>query len=768
MKLGNLFKSSLAVGLAVGIGLATIPQLAQATITQPAANACDPAPNGQRPANWGGDFAACTCSTARPAKLDASGCAIRTERATLMSSSCNNYGCPSGTWPMVVPTAEGIQAGCGPMSARGGNIKVTCQQMGMADAGYVKITAPTGQPAWTDDSHIGNRSRTDADLATTRESVDLNNMALSAIGEGSQSPQQFVDAWKNGSQGKNPTDVDKTTTGLVQQGSDGFLEKGRNHLDVSKKSSNISKVGNDSLDYTSAENTANTNKAVTLTAQMSDTAGSQVVNTMGQMNQLNASQPDKNQADVYRAAAATADAAAVQQSITGTVELAGAITMGVRLAQHSADKKNVQSDASAIKDQIDDDTSGTDKALATKVGRQGAGHAGADGKVDYEAYGENADNRQTLYERMSKQGVDLNKGYSLDAMDANQNRCTDQQQRMTSTSIIMQHLDTYGFRMVGGKWVDEGGLQAGPDGNPSHPRLRNLITQHCSEQIYKNRITSFRAKGGEMKQDVDTITTKVVTEQSKGISEAGQGLLIHSLAAAMHAGQVAAQEVMAGNLRDLANKYSATAKDAPTVDTSFDPLAFNEGTGTGNTGTIVGNGSTGQFAAGAEDDKAGDEKAPNLGPGLNTGPLGNDLAKTGPDPGAFSPGDAGGKGGSSGVGGVDGASTSAATADKGADPDAAQYADMSGRGAGYGSGSTFAAGGGRKGKAGGNNGIDLNSILGQLLPGKGGDEKKDSILDYGGRGPAGGADSFLDRNVNIFDRIHDAYQDRGRKGVVGF
>ncbi|MEK6827086.1 MAG: hypothetical protein AABX99_01220 [Nanoarchaeota archaeon] len=42
------------------------------------------------------------------------------------------------------------------------------------------------------------------------------------------------------------------------------------------------------------------------------------------------------------------------------------------------------------------------------------------------------------------------------------------------------------------------------------------------------------------------------------------------------------------------------------------------------------------------------------------------------------------------------------------------------------------------------------------------------ILDYGARGPASGAPaSLLDRNANLFERIHIIYQIKHRKGLVG-
>jgi hypothetical protein len=88
-----------------------------------------------------------------------------------------------------------------------------------------------------------------------------------------------------------------------------------------------------------------------------------------------------------------------------------------------------------------------------------------------------------------------------------------------------------------------------------------------------------------------------------------------------------------------------------------------------------------------------------------------------------------------------------------------------------GGGSSGGAYGGGKGVGGSDPSIDLNSMLAQFMP-KAEDEKKDDegILEVGFRKPASAVNesgSFLDKNADIFQRIHQTYQDKHGRGAVG-
>jgi hypothetical protein len=107
--------------------------------------------------------------------------------------------------------------------------------------------------------------------------------------------------------------------------------------------------------------------------------------------------------------------------------------------------------------------------------------------------------------------------------------------------------------------------------------------------------------------------------------------------------------------------------------------------------------------------------------------------------------------------------TAAATGDTG--DGQPKMADTRGAGNYEGGGALAGVGGGGGGGA---KDPDLSGLLAQFLPKKDEDKPTNGIMDFGGRGPAGdGPVSLLDKNVNIFERIHQTYQDKNRRGKVG-
>lgn len=125
-------------------------------------------------------------------------------------------------------------------------------------------------------------------------------------------------------------------------------------------------------------------------------------------------------------------------------------------------------------------------------------------------------------------------------------------------------------------------------------------------------------------------------------------------------------------------------------------------------------------------------------------------------------GPAGGGGSPAGVGGTSPA-TSQGEAEAGA-----RYAAMDKNGSRYdgGGGGGYSGGGG--GGGGGGNGPDLSGLLAQFLPKKDEDRLQNGIMSFGERGPAGQEGfSVLDKNTNIFERIHETYQEKNKRGHVG-
>ncbi len=152
----------------------------------------------------------------------------------------------------------------------------------------------------------------------------------------------------------------------------------------------------------------------------------------------------------------------------------------------------------------------------------------------------------------------------------------------------------------------------------------------------------------------------------------------------------------------------------------------------------------------------------------------NDIASGAPPAGHFTPGGGGGGGGALGGGGLSGGGGggsgggAAEEAASGATPaDGGKSADR------YTASTSYGTPGGRGGSA--EKGIDFGSMLEQFLPKKDDESgSKNGILDFGaGQGAQGGGagaarnGSLLDKNVNIFKRVHDTYQDKQRAGNVG-
>jgi hypothetical protein len=84
----------------------------------------------------------------------------------------------------------------------------------------------------------------------------------------------------------------------------------------------------------------------------------------------------------------------------------------------------------------------------------------------------------------------------------------------------------------------------------------------------------------------------------------------------------------------------------------------------------------------------------------------------------------------------------------------------------------YSAGGGGvggSGGGGGNAGMDFTGMLSQFLPKAEDQGPKNGILDFGARAPAQTAlpSSLLDASANLFERVHEAYQSKNRKGQVG-
>lgn len=181
---------------------------------------------------------------------------------------------------------------------------------------------------------------------------------------------------------------------------------------------------------------------------------------------------------------------------------------------------------------------------------------------------------------------------------------------------------------------------------------------------------------------------------------------------------------------------------------------------------------SGSETTSTQDANSGDSDTPVNGLGSGND-VGTDQVTEGPAPGGFkaAAGGGGSGGGSSGGGGAAGGGGGGGAAPS--EESKAGYASEFGTKERYESGGAGAGGrgGAGAGGAGKETGVDLNGLLAQFLPKT--DEEmvnKNGILDFAGgaRAPAAVEEaSYLDKNADLFQRIHETMSEKNRKGHVG-
>jgi len=271
----------------------------------------------------------------------------------------------------------------------------------------------------------------------------------------------------------------------------------------------------------------------------------------------------------------------------------------------------------------------------------------------------------------------------------------------------------------------------------------------------------------DCERKVNQTLNAMISQQETVAQEAQQGAFASTMSALKQAvtsytsnQAFIASKTEANNLRAIENTQSNIAQ----TQNALDALTLN-------------NGVYGDAAATAEDgelnsgDQIADNTLPNGDLGAPNEPAGGTEMGTPPIAGAFreskTPG--GSVAGGGGLGGGGGGAPSAGNQDEGK---AAYAAGFEGKDR-YESAGTMVsrggAGGGAKADSGG--GMDFNSLLAQFLPKSGAEEPAgQGILEYaGGRSPASAQpeDSYLDRNADIFQRIHQTYQEKQARRQLG-
>ncbi len=260
-------------------------------------------------------------------------------------------------------------------------------------------------------------------------------------------------------------------------------------------------------------------------------------------------------------------------------------------------------------------------------------------------------------------------------------------------------------------------------------------------------------------KEADALAKSAINEQSTAYSTAKQAMAQNLITGSVAMLNGAATIAAANQMKSAAQKLqtASTYGNLPTytpgqITGAGDPLG-------GGATTITGDGSTAATGAASGDTASNSD---------GTGGLGDPYALPQPaaapsnTPDVKTTAAGGGAPGGGGGGGMGGANTSPNTGTAEGDPQA-RMAD-NGRGASYeGSGGGFRGGG----AGGGKGGADLSSLLAQFLPKKEDETSKNGILDYKKRAIASDDSSLLDRNANLFERIHNTYQAKQKSRTVG-
>ena len=255
---------------------------------------------------------------------------------------------------------------------------------------------------------------------------------------------------------------------------------------------------------------------------------------------------------------------------------------------------------------------------------------------------------------------------------------------------------------------------------------------------------------------------------------------IAAMKTALTAAQSAAAAIVAKNNQKAAEKNVALARQAAktTSDNTFgfDPnsLAPAQQPPQFDPNAMAANGTTDSGAATTTD---------NVDPNAPTGALlgdGNDLSGgddslNAPTAGAFKEGTtAGGPGGGAPGAGATGGGSGGGTPTA-QDESKAAYASEFGTKERYesgGGGGYAPKTGGAAAAKGGDSGIDLNGLLAQFLPKADDESAKHSILDsvaFGGNRHIATEEpaSYLDKNADLFQRIHETMSEKNRRGQLG-
>ena len=290
-------------------------------------------------------------------------------------------------------------------------------------------------------------------------------------------------------------------------------------------------------------------------------------------------------------------------------------------------------------------------------------------------------------------------------------------------------------------------------------------TQAAQIAARQGEATAHQAK---VQEQLGTITTEAAAEQTTTAQQVSAAKLMPMMMAAT-------QMLTATSSMTSAGMLLKQASDLASKKTASGPLVVvDSGSGTSN-GSATGPERTPSAITGAaesQDPNSQDGNVadavppPDAGTPFAPSPTGGDIAGNVPQPDANATGAGNGDNGAAGDGGGAGlsASTSPASAvdEPSKDP---QLADVPTDQTNYAASGGGGAGGGGGGDSSGN--LDLNSLLGQLLPKQDEDQAQnsDGILSFG-KSDGMHAYSPLGVEVNIFTKISEKYSELNKSGAI--
>jgi hypothetical protein len=314
-----------------------------------------------------------------------------------------------------------------------------------------------------------------------------------------------------------------------------------------------------------------------------------------------------------------------------------------------------------------------------------------------------------------------------------------------------------------------------PPPTPQDPRYAQCLAHQ------KN----LKQKENLMGEDVRRIGGIATTEQDEMADLAKEAAMKHAIKGAQQLIQGAASLAAAKNMKDAADLLKPKDPNQVPIAISTNPpnmapppapnAAYDAMPGnTEQVSNFINPNPAAQNSA-AENKADKNDGSENFGnvPGLG-GPIripnGENEGPSGPPASPFNPGAIGGPG-IAGGGGGGGIQTQKTANDQGGsqEPGQSSFADVPSGAGVY----SFSNGGGfrRRGgpaKKGDSGASDFAKMLAQFLPKKDDEGPKKDALEYLDRKIASGSNmepgSILSSEVNIFERIHEAYQDKSRRG----